>query len=91
VEYTRIAGLIPNVLKSWGIIPDDVSSISAKGNHHWRVRRGRDGFVLRMYRPGQTTSAIQFELVVLQALRSRGWPVAAAVEELIVDSGLVLV
>jgi homoserine kinase type II len=88
-EDTRISGLIPNVLRSWDIVPDEVSPIGANGNRHWIVRRGRDGFVLRMYGRGQTESSIQYELDVLDRLRSRGWPVAAAVEDVIVDSGLV--
>jgi homoserine kinase type II len=91
VEDTRIFDLVPNVLRSWDIVPDEVSPISANGNHHWRVRRGRDSFVLRMYGRGQTESAIRFELDILQWLRDRGWPVAAAVGDIAVESGLAFV
>jgi Ser/Thr protein kinase RdoA (MazF antagonist) len=88
-ERTSVAELIPNVLSSWDIVPDDVSPISANGNCHWRVRRGRDGFVLRMYRRGQSDSSIQYELDILNRLRHRGWPVAAAVGDTVEHSGFV--
>jgi Ser/Thr protein kinase RdoA (MazF antagonist) len=88
-ERTCVAELIPNVLSSWAIVPDDVSPISANGNCHWRVRRGRDGFVLRLYRRGQSDSSIQYELDILNRLRSRGWPVAAAVGDTVRHSGFV--
>lgn len=92
LEETWNLDLIPNVLASWGIVPDEVSPISANGNRHWRVRRSNDEFVLRMYRRGQTDSSIRYELDLLQCLRSRGWPVATAVEGMAtVDSGLVFV
>lgn len=88
-ERTCVAELIPNVLRSWAIVPDDVSPISAHGNCHWRVRRGRDGFVLRLYRRGQSDSSIQYELDILNCFRSRGWPVAAAVGDAVRNSGFV--
>jgi len=50
LEGTGIVELIPHVLSAWDIVPDDVSPISGSGNRHWRVRRGRDGFVLTWIR-----------------------------------------
>ena len=81
--------LIPHVLSSWDIVPDDVSPISGNGNCHWRVRRGRYGFVLRMYRHGQSDLSIRYELDILNRLRSRGWSVAAAVGGTVLHSGFV--
>jgi len=89
LEGTGIVELIPHVLSSWDIVPDDVSPIGGSGNRHWRVRRGRDGFVLRMYRRGQSDLSIRYELDVLTRLRSRGWPVAAAVGDTVLHSGFV--
>jgi len=92
LDETWKSGLIPNVLRSWGIVPDAVSPISANGNQHWKVRRSSDEFVLRMYRRAQTDSSIRYELDLLQWLSRRGWPVAAAVDGMaIVDSSLVFV
>jgi Ser/Thr protein kinase RdoA (MazF antagonist) len=88
-ERTSVAELIPNILSSWDIVPDEVSPIGANGNRHWRVRRGCDGFVLRMYRNGQSDSSIRYELDILNHLRSRGWPVAAAVGDTVLHSGYV--
>jgi Ser/Thr protein kinase RdoA (MazF antagonist) len=81
--------LIPRVLRSWNIAPDDVAPISTRGNCHWRVRRGREDFVLRMYRRGQSEPSIRYELGILERLRSRGWPVAAAVDDMVLHSGFV--
>jgi Ser/Thr protein kinase RdoA (MazF antagonist) len=86
---TKIAELIPNILKSWNIVPDDVSLISTNGNCHWKVLRGSDAFVLRMYRRGQSNSAIRYELDILDHLRNRGWPVAPAVDDTVLASGVV--
>src|SRR5436305_8321928 len=88
-ERPSVSELIPSVLSSWAIVPDDVSPISTNGNYHWRVRRGRDLFVLRMYRRGQSDSSIQYELDILNRLWSRGWPVAAAVGDTVLHSGFV--
>ena len=68
LDETWKSGLIPNVLRSWGIVPDAVSPISANGNQHWKVRRSSDEFVLRMYRRAQTDSSIRYELDLLQWL-----------------------
>ncbi len=81
--------LVQNVLKSWDIVPDDISPISTSGNCHWKVQCARDAFVLRMYRRGQSDSSIGYELDILNRLRRRGWPVAAALDETVVQSGLV--
>lgn len=86
-ERTSDAELIPNVLRSWDIVPDDVSAVSANGNCHWRIRRGRDAFVLRMYRQGQSHVSIRYEHDVLNRLRGQGWPVAAAVGDTVLHSG----
>jgi len=86
---TEFAGLIPDVLRSWNIAPDDVALISASGNSHWRVRYRRDDFVLRVYRRGQSEPSIRYELDILKRLRSLGWPVAAAVEETVLHAGFV--
>src|SRR5438094_918595 len=88
-ERTSVAELIPIVLRSWDIVADDISPISANGNCHWRVRRGRDGFVLRMYRRGQSDSSIRYELDILKRVHSRGWPVAVAVGDTVLHSGFV--
>jgi Ser/Thr protein kinase RdoA (MazF antagonist) len=88
-ERTSIAELIPIVLRSWDIVPDDISPIGVNGNYHWRVRRGRDGFVLRMYRRGQSDSSIRYELEILERVNSRGWPVAVAVGDTVLHSGFV--
>jgi Ser/Thr protein kinase RdoA (MazF antagonist) len=88
-ERNKIGELIPHVLRSWNIAPDDVAPISTNGNSHWRVRRGRDDFVLRMYRRGQSEPSIRYELDILKRLRSQGWPVAAAVGETVLHSGFV--
>jgi Ser/Thr protein kinase RdoA (MazF antagonist) len=88
-EWNKIAELIPRVLRSWNITPDDVTPISRSGNSHWRVRRGREDFVLRMYRRGQSEPSIQYELDILKRLRSQGWPVAAAVEETVLHFGFI--
>jgi Ser/Thr protein kinase RdoA (MazF antagonist) len=88
-EQTSIGELIRVVLRSWDIVPDDISLISARGNCHWRVSRGRDVFILRRYRRGQSDSAIQYELDILKRVRSRGWPVAGAAGDTVSHSGFV--
>jgi Ser/Thr protein kinase RdoA (MazF antagonist) len=88
-EQTRVAELIPTVLRSWDIVPDDISLISTNGNYHWKVRRGRDGFVLRMYRHGQSDTSIRYELDILKRVHRRRWPVAAAVGDTVLNSGFV--
>jgi Ser/Thr protein kinase RdoA (MazF antagonist) len=87
LEGTGVADIIPDVLRSWDIVPDGVSPISTNGNCHWRVRTGRDEFVLRMYRSGQSAYSIQYELDILERLRIRGLPVAAAVGNSVLHSG----
>src|SRR5260370_24215835 len=90
-ELNRIADLIPDVLRSWNIAPDDIVPISARGNSHWRVRCRGDDFVLRMYRRGQSEPSIRYELDILKRLRSLGWPVAAAADETVFHSAFVCV
>jgi Ser/Thr protein kinase RdoA (MazF antagonist) len=85
----RISRNLVQNLKLWNIVPDDISPISTSGNRHWRVQCARDAFVLRMYRRGQSTSSIPYELDILNRLHRRGWPVAAALDETVVQSGLV--
>jgi Ser/Thr protein kinase RdoA (MazF antagonist) len=77
---TITQGMVRKALKMWNVKPDHVSLINARGNTHWRVQRGRETFVLRMYGPRQTGSSIQYELDILRRLRDRGSPVAAAVD-----------
>jgi Ser/Thr protein kinase RdoA (MazF antagonist) len=80
LNKTITPDLVQKVLGMWNIAPDHVSLIKAKGNTHWRVQRGREAFVLRMYRRGQTGSSIRYELDILRRLHDRGWPVAADVD-----------
>jgi len=80
VKLTITPDLVRKVLKIWNVAPDRVSLINARGNTHWRARRGHDIFVLRMYGRGQTGPSIQYELDILRRLRGRGWPVAADVD-----------
>src|SRR6266542_4157025 len=77
MNKTITPDLVQKVLGMWNIAPDHVSLIKAKGNTHWRVQRGREAFILRMYRRGQTGSSIRYELNILRRLHDRGWPVAA--------------
>jgi Ser/Thr protein kinase RdoA (MazF antagonist) len=42
-----------------------------------------------MYRRGQSDSSIRYELDILNRLRGRGWPVAAAVGDMVLHSGFV--
>ena len=92
LNKTIIPDLVQKVLGMWNIAPDHVSLIKAKGNTHWRVQRGREAFVLRMYRRGQTGSSIRYELDILRSLHDRGWPVAADVDGVVwrEDSAFVL-
>jgi len=83
--------LVQKVLGMWNIAPDHVSLIKAKGNTHWRVQLGREAFVLRMYRRGQTGSSIKYELDILRRLHDRGWPVAAAVDDVVWREGSAFV
>jgi len=80
---------LQHVLKLWNIVPDDISPISVSGNRHWRVQCVTDAFVLRMYRRGQSNSSIRYELDILNRLHGRGWPVAAALDQTVEQSGLV--
>jgi len=92
VNKTIKPDLIQKVLGMWNIAPDHVSLIKAKGNTHWRVQRGREFFILRMYGRGQTGSSISYELDILRRLHDRGWPVAADVDGVVwrEDSAFVL-
>jgi Ser/Thr protein kinase RdoA (MazF antagonist) len=92
VNKTITPDLVQKVLGMWNIAPDHVSLIKAKGNTHWRVQRGREDFILRMYRRGQTGSSIRYELDILRRLHDRGWPVAADVDGVVwrEDSAFVL-
>jgi Ser/Thr protein kinase RdoA (MazF antagonist) len=83
--------LIREVLATWSIAPDHVSSISERGNLHWRVQSGNEAFVLRMYKRPRTVASIQYELDILAHLRDRQWPVAAAVDGVIERSGRTFV
>jgi len=80
MNKTITPDLVQMVLGMWNISPAHVSLIKAKGNTHWRVQRGREAFILRMYRQGQTGSSIRYELDILRGLHERGWPVAADVD-----------
>jgi Ser/Thr protein kinase RdoA (MazF antagonist) len=71
---------IRKVLKTWNVAPDRVSLINARENTHWKVQRGRETFVLRMYGRRQTVLSIQYELDILRRLRVQGWPVATAID-----------
>src|SRR5262245_43918977 len=42
-----------------------------------------------MYRRGQSDSSIRYELEILNRLRRQGWPVAAALDETVLESGSV--
>ncbi len=92
MNKTITPDLVQKVLGMWNIAPDHVSLIKAKGNTHWRVQRGREAFILRMYRRGQTGSSIRYELNILRRLHDRGWPVAADVDGVVwrEDSAFVL-
>src|SRR5919199_1554079 len=81
--------LVQNVLRFWNIVPDDISPISTSGNCHWKGQCAKDAFVLRMYRRGQSNSSIRYELDILNRLHRRGWPVATALDETVVQSGFV--
>lgn len=78
---------ISEILKFWRIASDDITPISTKGNWHWRVRRGGDGFVVRRYRRQQSDASIRYELAILDRLRIKGWPVAAALDDVVFHSG----
>jgi Ser/Thr protein kinase RdoA (MazF antagonist) len=80
---------VQNALESWNIVPDDILPISTNGNCHWKVLRARDTFVVRMYRRGQSNSSTRYELEILNRLHRAGWPVAAALDETVVESGLL--
>jgi len=71
---------IRKVLKTWNVAPDRVSLINARENTHWKVQRGRETSVLRMYGRRQTVLSIQYELDILRRLRVQGWPVATAID-----------
>jgi Ser/Thr protein kinase RdoA (MazF antagonist) len=86
-EYRISRSLVENVLRFWNIVADDISPISTSGNCHWRVTCAGDAFVLRMYRHGQSSSSILYELDILNRLRRRGWPVAPSLYEAVVQSG----
>ena len=91
LNKTIIPDMVQKVLGMWNIAPDHVSLIKAKGNTHWRVQHGREAFVLRMYRRGQTGSSIRYELDILRRLHDRGWPVAAAVDGVVWRDGSAFV
>ncbi len=80
VNTTITTDLIKKILGTWKVAPDHVSLIKARGNTHWRVQRGRETFVLRMYGRRQTALSIKYELDILQRLHDRSSPVAAAVD-----------
>jgi aminoglycoside phosphotransferase (APT) family kinase protein len=68
----------PGVLARFRITsPED---LGGRVNHHWTVRRGDRQFVLRRV-PPDAFGDLRYELRILEALHSRGWPVARAVEE----------
>ena len=91
LNKTITPDLVQKVLGMWNIAPDHVSLIKAKGNTHWRVQRGREDFILRMYRRGQTGSSIRYELDILRRLHDRGWPVAADVDGVVWREGSAFV
>jgi Ser/Thr protein kinase RdoA (MazF antagonist) len=88
-EPAGAAEILRNVLKMWDVVPDDVSPIGTNGNWHWKVRRGGDRFVVRIYRRERSDTSIQYELDVLERLRAKGWPVAAAADKPVSQSGLI--
>jgi Ser/Thr protein kinase RdoA (MazF antagonist) len=45
VNTTITPNIIRKVLKMWNVTPDRVSLIKARGNTHWKARRGRETFV----------------------------------------------
>ncbi len=78
---------ISDIFELWNIASDGITPISTKGNWLWRARRGRDGFIVRRYRRGESDASIRYELDILDRLRDNGWPVAAAVDDLACHSG----
>src|SRR5260370_16505245 len=84
---SKMSQTISDILKLWNIAPDGITPISTKGNWHWRVRRGREGFIVRRYRRGQSDASIRYELAILDRLRGHGWPVAAALDHVVCHSG----
>src|SRR5215813_2580072 len=88
-EYRILRNLVENVLRSWKIVADDISPISTSGNFHWRVTCAGEAFVLRMYRRGRSSSSILCEIEILDRLHRRGWPIATALYETVVQSGRV--
>jgi Ser/Thr protein kinase RdoA (MazF antagonist) len=85
---TRAApGFVRPLLREWRLTPDQVRRVAGGSNAHWLIRRGAEAFVLRRYRPGQTGPSIAYEIDVLCHLRSRGWPVAVPIDDVIWHQG----
>src|SRR5260370_26273638 len=84
---SKMSQTISDILKVWNIASDDITPISTKGNWHWKVRRGRESFIVRRYRRGQSDASIRYELAILDRLRGHGWPVAPALQDPVRHSG----
>ncbi|MFZ0218147.1 MAG: hypothetical protein WAM30_19605 [Candidatus Dormiibacterota bacterium] len=66
------------VLAKFRIVTTD--DLGGHANHHWAVRQGARKAILRRA-PADTLRSLNYELKVLEALHSHGWPVARAVDE----------
>lgn len=71
---------LAEVVRALGVEPDSIRRIQARANVHWRVRAGRDVYVLRRYvdTPGIAASAA-WEQALIDDLAQLGWPVARSV------------
>jgi Ser/Thr protein kinase RdoA (MazF antagonist) len=81
---TRASEPLREVLTQWSVKAAEISVLQdhSNGNIHWRIETATEPVVLRRYRPESSVAEINYEFAVLKHLASRGWPVAAPVEDL---------
>ena len=71
-------------LRSFGVSPVAARKVKRGRNTHWIVRTKTGRVVLRRYAKDCTVAEVSYELTVLGHLKTRGWPVATPVAEVLV-------
>jgi Ser/Thr protein kinase RdoA (MazF antagonist) len=68
---------LPDVVRAFGVEPDTIRRIHARANIHWRVRAGREVYVLRRYAAAPLVAeSAAWEQALVDDLAALGWPVA---------------
>jgi hypothetical protein len=79
----RTVRTLTDVLARFGIVPEELHDIrSGRSNKHRRVVAGGRGYAPRRHQPRRSTTAIQWEMALLDRPSGRGCPVAPALTTL---------